>query len=94
MSQNGKGSTDHRYGGRTKIMVPPLTASEAGWLIQREEIRAKYGEDLAIEFERETCRRQGVCPDCGKSLVTVVGGKDMDWPRMLNGHFCDPPKET
>lgn len=90
---NGKLSIEHRYRGRAQIFVRALTADEAGWLMQREEVRQRLGEDAAIEFERETIRRAGLCPDCGKNLSTVVGLAKAEWPRIVDAHICEP-KET
>lgn len=93
MSQNGKLSVDHRYRGKANLLIRGLSADEAGWLMQREEVRQRLGEDGALAFERETIRRAGICPDCSKELLTPDGNQNVDWPRLLNGHFCDKEKE-
>jgi hypothetical protein len=91
---NGKLSIDHRYRGRAKVLIRALSADEAGWLMQREEVRQRLGEDGALAFERETIRRAGICPDCGRPLVTFLDDpKKTEWPRILDGHYCDPKEE-
>lgn len=36
----------------------------------------------------------GTCSACGRPTITPVGNQNVDWPRMLNGHYCENPMDT